>query len=588
MRCILDALYFGCVNIMSTELSGQHLLALHKLLENDSEDELMARYNSIAKFIRKNPHINDNIIRELERIHSEAWPGRPIPDMRVVLAQGGDSRMQHMQPYRRPRRPSRPIYATQYAPSYRAPYNPGYFKKKLNSAMGGKYGWIYYIAWCIMWYYIGRTLGKIILKTHGWVKKAHLSRKQHIALRLPGPDPDILRNNDRMGIASGWLANTPKLPTPIIDIIMGYMETGEFGCSPARHFIDQALPNAYPRASGFSAEILSLGCSDYAMGISSDIIALRCTDYSIHLWDHTKVPADKKDPLISHTGDISAMRVLRDGRLVSASADNTICVWDTEISELLHRFNVNTTMMALVELPNGLLVSAASEQELYVWNTDTYKRVNFVQPQRAVKSSGIISNIHLVVLGGRLAACSSHSICVWDTYDWGLISNGWSDLPIICSEALKSGHLVSLMENARDGTLNVWDTNDMSIMISIPRIRIADKLTIMPDDKLVITSHGVLKVFDLSNGGALVSSREYYWFIPMGVTRIVALPNGNIVTGSGNGFVCEWDPTKLIMVHRHQRPNVAVIDMFVLPIKAGVSYFELAVLYADKQVFVFR
>ena len=514
---------------MTSELGGRHVLALYKLLENASDDELTARYNSLMEFARKNPHSGSATVREFERLHSEAWPGRPIPDIKRVLRGGHD------------------VFP-----------------------MSDRNFVIFLIVWTIMWGFIGWGLGRGFRKLKDKLndnRNARLDRAvqlnqerdRKLALMLPVPDLDTFNNKDRMIIADEWLTKTTSLPKSNINIIMGYIGDREFSCAPAWHFFDR-----------FLSEITQ------AIGISSSVIALNVSD-RIHLWNHTGGRARVKASLKAHTGDILTMCVLRDGMLASASTDHTICLWDTKNNDLAHTFEEHTEpVRALVELSDGRLVSAAGERKLLVWNTTTYSLIKSVRSKRRAKSL-------IVLLNNRLASCSDHGISIWNTHDWMLVSEVWlPDVMILRSAAMESGNLVSL---TGDNTLKVWNVNDMSIIVTIPNINIMGTLCILPDNKIAIKSHDVLSVIDLLSGATVV--RQDSWFLPMTIMRIVALPNGNIATGSTEGFVCEWDPTSLTMIHRHQRTNMAVINMFVLPTE-GISDFGLAVIYEDNHVVVFR
>ena len=72
-----------------------------------------------------------------------------------------------------------------------------------------------------------------------------------------------------------------------------------------------------------------------------------------------------------HSNYVLSLAVLQNGNLASASADNSIRIWNGTDGGLIKKINAHSSnVLALAELKNGLLASGSLDKTIKVWDTD--------------------------------------------------------------------------------------------------------------------------------------------------------------------------------------------------------------------------
>ena len=61
--------------------------------------------------------------------------------------------------------------------------------------------------------------------------------------------------------------------------------------------------------------------------------------------------------MTGHTGSLTTLAVLPDGRIASGAWDNTVRVWDPRSGRQLAMFHADAPITALLAHPNGLIVA---------------------------------------------------------------------------------------------------------------------------------------------------------------------------------------------------------------------------------------
>jgi len=100
-------------------------------------------------------------------------------------------------------------------------------------------------------------------------------------------------------------------------------------------------------------------------------------DRSIAVWNIHEKLCDFT--LEGHNGAVTAVFKLKDGRLVSCSDDKTVKIWqvsanteeksDTSQTRCLYTLKGHTDIVtSIAELPDGRVVSASSDRTLRIWN----------------------------------------------------------------------------------------------------------------------------------------------------------------------------------------------------------------------------
>ena len=186
------------------------------------------------------------------------------------------------------------------------------------------------------------------------------------------------------------------------------------------------------------------------------LLATRYDEYSIILIDCFKGEiVDKYD---QHKDMVNYVGKLSDGRLISASWDNSLHIWGAKnqtTSIILEGHE--SAVMHVIELPDGHLLSASNDGSAKVWDIDSKKAINTIQPGDFEAGEFALGRCAILNCGIYLLAGLNRMIYIYDK-SWSQKAKirMRSDIEIItaCGDyqflvGQKDGNLVmfDLMEN---------------------------------------------------------------------------------------------------------------------------------------------
>jgi WD40 repeat protein len=245
-----------------------------------------------------------------------------------------------------------------------------------------------------------------------------------------------------------------------------------------------------------AAAILGLGPSSHGgyntvAVLANDRIVAASGDHNVQVWDLASGKTLKT--LEGHSDRINSVAVLGDGRVVSGSSDGTLRVWNLELDQALRTLEGHSEpVTAIAVLTDGRrIVSASSDRTLRVWDVD----------------SGRV----LRILEGHTAGVTAVA-------------------------AFPDDRIVSASD---DCTLRVWDfTSGQLLYVLEGHATAVTSVTVLPDDRIVSASHdGSMRVWDLSSGqNPKILEPQSGW-----VFALAALPDGHVVSGSDDGLRV-WAP----------------------------------------------
>ena len=184
---------------------------------------------------------------------------------------------------------------------------------------------------------------------------------------------------------------------------------------------------------------------------------------------------------VGHDGPVQDVAIAPDGRTaLSASADQTLILWDLETGEMIRRFSGHSdTVHAVAFLPGGdQALSASADGTLILWDLETGDAV-----RRFTGHSGGVWDV-AVNPGGRtaLSAGADHTLILWDisaplnagieTGDIIRRFSGHEDA--VLSVAISPDGDTALSGSA-DRSVILWDLETGAIRLKIPGV--ADTVT---------------------------------------------------------------------------------------------------------------
>ncbi|WP_437305670.1 TIR domain-containing protein [Sorangium sp. So ce388] len=310
------------------------------------------------------------------------------------------------------------------------------------------------------------------------------------------------------------------------------------------HWLREA-PEALPelvynrlRSAGWEAERIARTLR-FARGLPT--IRLR---HPVRMW------TGEERTLSGHSGGVNACAVSPDGqRIVSASYDTTLKVWDLASGKLLSTLEGHSVAVnACAVSPDGQrIVSASGDSTLKVWDLASGKLLSTLEGH-----SGAVTACAVSPDGQRIVSASDHNtLKVWDLATGELLSTLEGDFEGLST--LEEGHsggvtacAVSpdgqrIVSASYDRTLKVWDLASGKLLSTLEgHSGGVTACAVSPDgQRIVSASHDeTLKVWDLASG-KLLSTLEGH---SEGVTACAVSPDGQrIVSASDDRTLKVWD-----------------------------------------------
>jgi WD40 repeat protein len=250
-------------------------------------------------------------------------------------------------------------------------------------------------------------------------------------------------------------------------------------------------------------------------------------DGTVHVWDLNRLTETAR--LEGHTGPVSAVAVLVDGRIASGGDDGTIRLWDTHVNAEIARFEGRKI---LIKPKKG-----ANRRERRAWG-----RAKLANTKLAVTALAALPN-------GRLAsALNDSSVRVWD------LSSGAETAhlqvgPVAQLIALPDGSLVT---SDSYSTMQVWSIDDGTACLKYKRkhdrpfargdagsLKPNNFLALLPDGRLASGLSGTIEVLNPSSGTVVANFKgptSCYFLV------LAPLPDGRLASRWDDYVIRVWEP----------------------------------------------
>jgi len=260
--------------------------------------------------------------------------------------------------------------------------------------------------------------------------------------------------------------------------------------------------------------------------------------------------------LIGHKSHVMACAYSPDGqRIVSASADDTLKIWDAETGkELATLVGHMLTVNACAYSPDGSqIVSTSNDERLGIWDANTGELIRFLfGHDRKVKACAWSPDGRQVVS----AAGWDESLKLWDATSWQEITTlgGHRGRVSACAFSPDGRRMIS---GSEDGTVKVWDAESYEELRGLKgHADMVKGCAYSPDGRRVVSCSMdcTLKLWNVETGEEINTLTGHkHW-----VTSCAFSPDGlRIVSGSTDRTLKVWDAeTGVEIATFDKQPNV--------------------------------
>ena len=240
-----------------------------------------------------------------------------------------------------------------------------------------------------------------------------------------------------------------------------------------------------------------------------------------------------------HQNSINALKLLSDGRrFVSASADNTIRLWDLRTGEALQTFTGHQAFVNAIALSpdERTFYSGSADGALLVWDTGT-------SSQRAefAGHAGPVNALDRTPDGRYLvSAASDGTIKVWDTNTQALITtleghNGAVNAVLVSDDGQR------IISGGTDQTIRIWDwQTGETIGVLEDHDSYINAIAISLDGRFLFSASAdqTIKRWDLNSGEVLDTLVGHTSFI-----NVLSLSRDGqtVASGSADSTIRQWD-----------------------------------------------
>jgi WD40 repeat protein len=232
-----------------------------------------------------------------------------------------------------------------------------------------------------------------------------------------------------------------------------------------------------------------------------------------------------------HSGSITGIAELPDGRAITVSSDRTLRVWDVHSGECLSVRKEKEAIGDVAVLPDGRVITAAlSCGTLQIWDGFSADLVTYGH-------SRAVTNIAVFPDGRRIVSASSDgSLCVWDV-DSGccLAAFGYPGSSVNAVVVVSDDRIVSASD---DCVLRVWSVASASPIAVLQNNGVARVMAALPGGRIVCDSKDhTLCIWDLDTRqpiGFLEGHQDL-------VKTLTVLPDGRVLSVSNDDTLRIWD-----------------------------------------------
>ena len=262
--------------------------------------------------------------------------------------------------------------------------------------------------------------------------------------------------------------------------------------------------------------------------VGSNKLISASDDKTIKIWNLETGECLKT--LNDHKNYVNCILIISNNRFMSGSEDKTIKIWDLNTYECLNTLENDSKVSSLCLISESQVACSCLGGSIHIWDLNSFKNV------KSFRAHDDWIKYLLLVDKTKLVSCSiSGKIKVWslDTFECINVLEGHSDI-VFYLELNSKGNLVSCSE---DKTIKIWQIETGEMLKSIEFKNPVNCTQLLNDSLLAAAlDNGHIVIFDLNKMEIIQIISAHSTF----VYRLLFIPNGNLLIGSGSGIISQW------------------------------------------------
>lgn len=315
-----------------------------------------------------------------------------------------------------------------------------------------------------------------------------------------------------------------------------------------------------------------------ALAVFSDgRIASGCGDGTIRIWELGTGTQTAAIPMYGDHTPCGALAVLLDGRLAIGSLYKTIRLWNPDTRAAARLEGHMEQVTALAVLPDGRLASGSHDNTIRLWDpTGVTETANIEDDGKRITSLAVLTD-------GRVASLSGGVIQIWDTATGAEAARITSRTRVAHLAALADGGFASVSSGGVPTIIYVCDASSgaSASFETFHRENVSD-VAVLSDGRLARADGNIIQIWNPISGrltnSNLVRPKNFYpenkfyledEFYLQGhkewVTKLAAMPDGRLASGSYDNTIRIWDPATGEETARLDGIGRGVFELAILP-----------------------
>jgi len=253
---------------------------------------------------------------------------------------------------------------------------------------------------------------------------------------------------------------------------------------------------------------------------------------------------------------IRSLTVLKNNFLISAS-DMSIKIWNILFRTLLDSFSIGNGTIGLIQALNSTHIVCTSRNEIYIWDIKEKSIKGILNSH-----TDTVFDVIKLKNGSYISASADKSIKLWNK-NHTLVVTLDTQIAVKCLVELSNNRIASSSE---DKKIKIWDLNNLQSVWEITTLE-------GPAYRIRCLSY-IESVNYLASGS--FDSQIFIWDIKDftlkkilqavgNVYSLGTLNNGDLVSGSDNGYVQIWNRKSLTEIKSFYRDAAAICCFALLP-----------------------